>query len=277
MRNIFRKYEVVSFFILTFLIGLGISLPLIFSLNDLISVQLPGFLGPLAASSSSLAALILIALNYGKGGFKQLWGKFKFRLNYKWYLLVFLSSMVIMFLGVLMNSWIGKDFPSLGNHLPMLIPMLILVTIQAGVGEEIGWRAFITPKLQKSMNGLKACLLISFIWSIWHVPLYFVPGGFQNVMMHQIGLPVSFVGYTVHLFAASVIMTWSYNLTKSIAMPILIHGFQNGFSWFFSLTEFDTFGYTAILIFTALELLIAISLFQHSGKDLGWTKDCEIG
>ena len=51
--QIVKNNPVVSFFILAFLIGLVIAVPLILSIYGIISVELPGFLYLIAASSST--------------------------------------------------------------------------------------------------------------------------------------------------------------------------------------------------------------------------------
>jgi membrane protease YdiL (CAAX protease family) len=46
------------------------------------------------------------------------------------------------------------------------IPLLLL-----GFGEEFGWRAYLTPKLEKLMPRLPACCVTGIIWGLWHAPL----------------------------------------------------------------------------------------------------------
>lgn len=39
------------------------------------------------------------------------------------------------------------------------------------MGEEIGWRGFLLPKMDLLMSCKKAIILSGFIWVIWHFPL----------------------------------------------------------------------------------------------------------
>ena len=39
--------------------------------------------------------------------------------------------------------------------------------------EEIGWRGFALPRLQKRHNALIATLIVGILWALWHLPLVF--------------------------------------------------------------------------------------------------------
>jgi membrane protease YdiL (CAAX protease family) len=48
---------------------------------------------------------------------------------------------------------------------------VIIVSVLAFF-EEIGWRAWMLPRLIKKFNVKKGVLIGAFIWALWHVPLY---------------------------------------------------------------------------------------------------------
>ena len=175
-----------------------------------------------------------------------------------------------------LSTLFGGTFPSFSQNFASLIPVFIIITLQAGLGEEVGWRGFVTPKLQTKYNGLTACLIVGVLWSIWHISLYFIPEGLQNNMMMGIGFIPTFLGYTVFLIASSIVYTWSYNKTGSLLMPILLHGSLNVSAWFFMSGGIPEVGMYPVLFMTALYVILAGIIVKFSGKNLGWKKELDI-
>jgi uncharacterized protein len=48
----------------------------------------------------------------------------------------------------------------------------VLVLFFVPIGEEIGWRGFAMPRLVERHGALKATLLLSALWGVWHVPMF---------------------------------------------------------------------------------------------------------
>lgn len=46
--------------------------------------------------------------------------------------------------------------------------------------EELGWRGFLQPYLEKKMGFFQAVLIMGGIWTCWHLPLWFVSGTAQS-------------------------------------------------------------------------------------------------
>jgi len=56
------------------------------------------------------------------------------------------------------------------------IPVAIGMQIITGaVGEEVGWRGFLLPRLRKHYGPVTAAWVMGSLWSVWHVPAWFVP------------------------------------------------------------------------------------------------------
>jgi membrane protease YdiL (CAAX protease family) len=52
------------------------------------------------------------------------------------------------------------------------IEILIFVLV---IGEEIGWRGFLQPRLRSRMDLLWAGLATGIVWTLWHLPIYLSP------------------------------------------------------------------------------------------------------
>jgi len=63
-------------------------------------------------------------------------------------------------------------------QLPLLYPIILI--IGGPLGEEIGWRGYVLPRLLKQKSGLAANGIIFLMWTVWHLPLFWLEGSFQQ-------------------------------------------------------------------------------------------------
>jgi membrane protease YdiL (CAAX protease family) len=47
------------------------------------------------------------------------------------------------------------------------------------VGEELGWRAFALPRLERLVSPIAATVVLALAWGAWHTPMFFVSGSPQ--------------------------------------------------------------------------------------------------
>jgi len=90
----------------------------------------------------------------------------------------------------------------------------------SALGEEIGWRGYVLPRLQTRMSALSASLILAPIWALWHLPLWLQGKPFQT--------PTLYAGFVVSAFALSILLTWVYNSTGgSLLLVVLLHATVN--------------------------------------------------
>lgn len=89
-----------------------------------------------------------------------------------------------------------------------------------GLGEEIGWRGFLLPRLMY-LGKSKAYLILSFIWAMWHLPLLLV-GFFVPDMPWQAFILMWCLTFSFGMFINE--MTLFY---KSTILAGFIHGVFN--------------------------------------------------
>jgi len=270
--SIIKRNQVVLFFIFALVVSSVFAIPLLLSIYKVIPVELPGVLGLIASLGSSIAAVIVASLSDGKTELRKLWGGLKkWRVHPLWYLFAIFSNTAMILLAMGLFALFGGSFPSISEKLPQLLPIAVFLTIQAGLGEEIGWRGFATPKLQERFSGLAAIFIVSGVWLVWHIPLFFVPGGLQANIWNKIGFLPAVAFYGVNLIAQSILYTWSYNSTGgSVLMPIFLHGSLNWSAWFLSMNDIPLMGMIPIVLFLIIEVVVAIIIVIVSGKDLSW-------
>lgn len=101
-----------------------------------------------------------------------------------------------------------------------------LINTFAAVGEEAGWRGYMTPVLSKWLGKGRALILSGIIWGIWHAPVI-VFAGYEYGRGYA-GEPVLGVlmmcGFTI---ALGIIFSCFYEKSQSIWIPSLMHGAVN--------------------------------------------------
>jgi membrane protease YdiL (CAAX protease family) len=93
----------------------------------------------------------------------------------------------------------------------LLLPLLLV----ANLGEEIGWRGYALPQLQRRINSLAASLILGVGWAAFH----WVALG-RNPSQPWAYLAIG----SVSLIAMSVVMTWLFNRTGgSVVLMVVLH------------------------------------------------------
>ncbi|MBN1267402.1 MAG: CPBP family intramembrane metalloprotease [Anaerolineales bacterium] len=194
----------------------------------------------------------LISVFLVSGGLKHrksgvLW-KVRLKKNWKWFLLAMFSPLVLVILGAALYFIL---FPSqfdagcsyftsvadrgLGDVSPWLLIAAAavqsavfggLVNMFFAVGEEAGWRGFLTPALSGRFGRTGGLILSGAIWGMWHWPIIIFAG--YEYGTGYWGAPYSGIA-VMCLFTAAfgIALTWLYEKSESIWVPALAHGAAN--------------------------------------------------
>ena len=181
----------------------------------------PALFGPM------IAALVVTAWLSGKDGLTDLLMRMgRWRMPLRWWLA---TVSPLLFLGpALLVAAIAGDLPSwgdFGRFSGLTTLSLVLVTalvILGALGEETGWRGFALPLLQRRYSPLAAALLVTPIWALWHLPLFF------TITTYRDFAPPAYIGFLFGLGCGSIVLTWLYNRTGgSILACAIWHGLFN--------------------------------------------------
>lgn len=184
-------------------------------------ISLGTFIGP------ALGAFVVTATTKGREGVADLVRRIlRWRVGLAWYLFVFVGFPAIEAFGTLavlgpatptspLEGW--QEIIAAGSF--FLFPGLL-----AGpLGEEIGWRGFALPHLQRRMGPVAASLMLGLLWAFWHAPLWFA-GQWTIPTLGNIA------AYVLWITAATFIFTWVFNNTRqSILLAILLHATMDVF------------------------------------------------
>jgi membrane protease YdiL (CAAX protease family) len=226
-----RKNTLFVYFVLAYVISWSIEIPIALAAQGIIQAPFPNAIHYLASFGPMLAALTVTTISDGGAGIRALWrGVFKWRVNAGYYFAAIgfpVVFFVIASLGTYLLQGRFPDWTLLGqtDYLPYLgIPGALAVWLLSyGLGEEVGWRGFALPHLQKTHSAYVSALLIGVIWAGWHLPAFF----YRDTYI-AMGLVVGFPLLVVSVTFGSVFLTWLYNSTNgSTLIAILFHGVFN--------------------------------------------------
>lgn len=94
------------------------------------------------------------------------------------------------------------------------------------LGEEVGWRGFLYPRLQAKFGRRKGWLLGGIIWGAWHWPLICLAG--YEYGTDYAGFPVAgMLCFCLFTVVIGILCDWLYERSGSIWLPSLFHGAIN--------------------------------------------------
>lgn len=209
------------FFVLTFALSWLLWLPVVLADLQLIGPVPGSLLLALGTAVPSLMALVLAARSSGTA--VLLSRLTRWRLPAHWYAAAFLVPAALMLTAVGLDVLLGgaaASFPSPARWPLLAVNFLAVLVIGGPLGEELGWRGYALPRLDRRLNSAAAAVLLGLIWAAWHLPLFLLPG------TPQAQLPL--IWFVVQTVAFSVVLAWVYRRTGgSLLLVVLLHGAVN--------------------------------------------------
>jgi len=198
------------------------------------------------------AAFSLYTIN-GKEAVTHFFASF-LSLNFGWvaWLSIFLVLGGSAFLSWLIPGILGKKLTFNFHNLYKFPVILVVLTFLGGGQEEIGWRGYILPFFENGYGLLIGSLILGIIWSIWHLPLWFMPGSDQKQL--------NFFAFTMQCIGLSYFFSWIIDISGNrLLSGVIAHGAFNAllfiFPWF---TENNKLNKIRIWINSFLILIIGI-------------------
>ncbi|HAW51348.1 MAG TPA: hypothetical protein DCX54_03310 [Flavobacteriales bacterium] len=228
MLNLIKRKPLVIYFILTYVISWAFEIPLALSKQGLVKGNIPFAIHYLASFGPLVSAFIVVNQLDGKEGVARLFsGLRKWRVGLGYFLFSIFSPVIVFIIGSILTRTIHGEWPDFSllgkvEYLPYLgvVGATILWLLTYGLGEEVGWRGFALPRLQKSRSALSASLILGVFWGFWHLPAFFYKPTYMAMGLLT-GVPLVLVSVS----AASIIFTWLYNSTGgSLLMVVFFHG-----------------------------------------------------
>ncbi len=266
--SFFHRYPIISFFILALALG---AVTIYMIVQDVV----PAGLGLAAALSASLAGIIMTAVEDGRNGLKLMLSRlliWRVGIGYWFFAILFLVSAIL--LGSMFNPFFNGDPISFSNIRPAfeILPMFIVFFIVAGIGQELGWTGFLTPRLQARFSALTSCAIRAILVAIWHLPLLLYSGRQIPALAEfpysewiaQKGLLVALAAMILlFMLPWSIFFTWMFNNTGgSLLLVAVLHGSEIWVAYWMLSTGINPnnldnyWGYGALMALTGIIIVI---------------------
>ena len=222
----------VLFFIFTFVFTWGLWLPSILAglgIDIVIDAETyTAITVPIGAFAPLLVALALVIKQKGwQGGWDFFRQAFDLKIKPIYLIAAFIIPLMIHILSHYLARVLG--FPVADTLFPanlgipsilIAIPYFFLMLIIGGGQEEFGWRGYAQEPLQKRMGVIPASLLIGFVWGLWHLPLWFMPGDGHSTY--------PYIAFLIMTTSISIVYGWLYNAShKKLLTVIIFHAMSN--------------------------------------------------
>lgn len=221
-KKLLKRYPLLAFFVLAYLFFF-VMLMLIGGLLKLVSVSptVMSILIAIASWTPNLAAVVLVLVNDGWDRVRSLAaGWLKWRVPARWYLFG-LAPLAAAFGAAGLSALMGEAPVTSGSGLTgaTLLSMLLFNTIQGATGEELGWRGYALPNLQKRYSPLAASILLGVVISGWHSILHLVsPTGVPEWQ------------FWIIMVSFCILVTWAYNHSGGSLLIVSLFHFAFNFS-----------------------------------------------
>lgn len=193
------------------------------------ALEVLGLLGPM------LGGIGFAYITQSKDAWRDYWWRIvdPNRIRAKWYLIIFLFAPTLYAVAVLLDVASAGSAALLASEkmTPFLsapstiLPFLLAVFIYGPFPEELGWRGYALDRLQARWNALTSSLILGAIWSMWHLPLFFIK---DTLFYSQGAWSPWFWLFVVLVVPTAVIYTWIFNNTRrSTLAAILFHFMSN--------------------------------------------------
>jgi pimeloyl-ACP methyl ester carboxylesterase/membrane protease YdiL (CAAX protease family) len=219
------RHPIASFFLIAYAVSWSIAVPLALQAQGVLPERLPWALHYLTAFGPAVGALVISRLLRKVGDRAQ--GTVGTR-SILWWTVGFGSPLVLFVIAQVAARIVGQSVPtwtSVGhvNFFPDLGVMAWgLWFLTSGLGEELGWRGFALPRLQRTQSAIASTLLLSIGWAGWHLPAFFYVPSYTAIGLRIVP------GFFLGVLAGAIVLTWLYNSSGgSVLAAVLWHASFN--------------------------------------------------
>lgn len=211
-----KRQPLVAFFILAFGLtwGAGWVADTFYTGSTLSGLLVLPFL--LLSPGPLIGALVVTGIISGKAGVITLLRKFTiWRVGWRWYAVALLLTPAMFLAAIYLNVWLGAPNPTVAllaaaPGMFLAFALRLVNPLDGPMKEELGWRGFALPYLQKRYSTLIAYLILIALVVIWHLPLVWMGN------MPALAL--------LGTASATILYGWIFNNSKgSVLMTLIAH------------------------------------------------------
>jgi membrane protease YdiL (CAAX protease family) len=164
---------------------------------------------------------VALFLMYMAGGAGAVRSELYVRLRYRhgsgrWLMLAAIVPIVLVTVAIVGARAAGDLAPFISHA--AILPTLGLQVITGAVGEELGWRGYLLPRVGRRFGAIAAAILMASMWAAWHVPAFFTPG-----MPHQF---IPMPSFLVTIASFGVFLALLFRKAEQSVLPTMLAHFS---------------------------------------------------
>ena len=176
--------------------------------------QVPGLFGRM------LAAFVVVAFTEGRAGTRELLRSMARRPRGARAQLATVAPLVFLGFALVVAGVLG-DAPAASEFLrysgtAATTLALFAALVVTGFGEETGWRGYALARLQRRHDPIRASLMVTAGWAVWHVPLFVLLASYADFG------PLIAAGWLFGLAAGGLVLTAVFNATGGSVLAVAI-------------------------------------------------------
>lgn len=203
--------------------------------------------------SGALVVVIIVStfliLRHNREGHPEMDLFHSFQKGGKYLLIYFLTATIAV---IIMNRG-NLDYNKYFFTLVFIAPSFLLQGALF-LGEELGWRGYLQPFLQKRIGKRMGVVVTGLIWQLWHLPFFYTTEWDWRITAVRFLYLVSF----------SIFLGYVYMKTQNIWMPAMLHFLHNTVFSFLSV-DVTRFVVGNIILSCIWGTLLFTSEYQKSG------------
>ena len=211
-----------AFLVMVYVVSTAVALPSVLTRRDILPFDLALYDSLAPVLGVALPAFLVVAAVHGRAGVRELASRcLRWRVGLRWYLFAFFSVPVGVLLcasvvfGPALLRVLVENWPLLFTA---VLPQLALLILFFIVAEEVGWMGFLQARWQDRYGPLKASVMVTLPFALYHLPNLMVENGFGLTHLH---VALAYLGILaiLQMFGRVVIM-WFYNATGSSVLLV---------------------------------------------------------
>lgn len=217
--SIVSRHPLVSFFVVAYVISWPLFL--LAGVTRVAWITVPGLFGP------AIAAIVIATASGGWAALRVLLGRlWIWRISPPWvaFALLFPAATYVV------SSLLSPATSGSPTFSPVrqwyLIPLIYVGLLLVVIGEELGWRGFALPLLQRRWGALVSSLVLAIPWTVWHFAIM------TNPVAPNIG-NVAGLAFIPFVFAIAIMFTAVFNNTSGSLLAVLAYHAAGDVTGFF--------------------------------------------
>src|ERR671910_1861449 len=178
LRRLVARHPVAAFLVMVYAVNCAVALVPVLTRRDILPFDLAPYDSLGHIFGVALPAFIGVAAMHGRAGVRDLARRsLRWRVGVRWYLIALLGVPVatvlcasVIFglapLNVLVEKW--------ELLFTVVLPQLVLLIVFYNVAEEVGWTGFLQARLQDRHGPLKASVIVTVPFALFHLPSWMV-------------------------------------------------------------------------------------------------------